>query len=86
MSAENKKSYGTAVRELKEIVDELRDHTEDIDVDDLLSKVKNAKELIGICEDKLQKAEIEISQVLKDIRKNDGEGRGRSREKDFEKS
>jgi exodeoxyribonuclease VII small subunit len=72
MSADiKKKTYGEAIGELKAIVEKLRDQSEDIDVDQLLTDVKTAKELIGVCEEKLSKADVAISAVLKEIRKED---------------
>jgi len=55
--------YREAMRELNMILDSLQ--SEDIDVDELSSKVKRATELITICRQKIQNTELEVQNILK---------------------
>lgn len=54
--------YSKAVKRLNEIISSIE--SEDIDVDDLSSKVKEAVELIRVCKAKIQKAEMEVKEVV----------------------
>ena len=51
------------MQELNEILDSLQ--SEDIDVDELSSKVRRATELIRICRQKIQNTELEVENILK---------------------
>ena len=55
--------YREAVHELNNILEYLQ--SEDIDVDELTTKVKRATELIKTCRQKIQKTEFEIKNILK---------------------
>ena len=57
--------YSKAVKRLNEIIASIE--SEDIDVDDLASRVKEAVELIRVCKSKIQKAELEVKQVVEDL-------------------
>lgn len=55
--------YNKAMVRLEEIVHQIE--SEEIDVDDLAARVKEAVELIRVCKDKIEKAEMEVTEVVK---------------------
>lgn len=55
-------SYAAATKELETILADL-DNSE-IDVDDLVSKVARAAELLRFCEERLTKAERQVNQIV----------------------
>lgn len=57
--------YAKAVAKLETIVQQIED--EDIDVDELSTKVKDAVELIRFCKEKIDKAEFEVKKVVNDF-------------------
>ncbi len=59
------KSYSQAIEELERIVSEIEN--EDISVDELAEKVKQAAELIRICKAVLYKTEQEVDTILKEM-------------------
>ena len=54
--------YNKAVQKLDEIIAKIE--SEDIDVDELADKIKEAVSLIKVCKTKIQKAEMEVKQVV----------------------
>ena len=61
--------YGKAVKCLDEIIQKIEN--EEIDVDELSDKVKEAVELIRLCKTKIEKAEMEVHQVVDGFEKED---------------
>jgi exodeoxyribonuclease VII small subunit len=59
-------TYREAMGELQNIVDRLRD-TEDIDVDDLVTDVARAKELITFCGGKIKRADAAIQTIVQEL-------------------
>ncbi|MCA9408884.1 MAG: exodeoxyribonuclease VII small subunit [Candidatus Omnitrophica bacterium] len=57
---ENK--YSKSVKKLEEIIEKIEN--EEIDVDELSEKVKEAVALIKVCKDKIEKAELDVKQVV----------------------
>ena len=57
--------YGKAMKKLEEIIEKIE--KEEIDVDELSDKVKEAISLIKVCKGKIEKAEMEVSQVVDDL-------------------
>lgn len=55
--------YNEAIREVEAILEKL--NNEELDVDKLAEEVKRAAELIGLCKEKLRKAEEEVAKVIK---------------------
>ena len=62
---ENKLSYKEAMAEIEEIVVKIEDNQ--LDVDELSSKVKRVSELIAFCKSKLHETEEEVENILKSI-------------------
>ena len=54
--------YNKAIKRLEEIVAKIEN--EEIDVDELSDKVKEAVELITACKEKIEKAEMEVKRVV----------------------
>lgn len=59
--------YAKAVERLDEIMIQIE--SEDIDVDELSVKVKEAAELIKVCKARISKAEMEVKKVVEDFAK-----------------
>ena len=57
--------YSKAVEKLDEIIRKIE--SEDIDVDELSVKVKEAVELIKVCKSKIEKAELEVKKVVENL-------------------
>ena len=54
--------YSKSIRKLEEIIQRIE--SEEVDVDELSAKVKEAVSLIKICKDKIEKAELEVKKVV----------------------
>jgi len=54
--------YSKSIKKLEEIIEKIE--SEQIDVDELADKVKEAVSLIKICKDKIEKAELEVKKVV----------------------
>lgn len=59
-------SYKQAITELENILKELEGN--ELNVDDLTGKVKQAAELIEICKEKLHGTNVEIEKILKELK------------------
>lgn len=59
--------YRKAVERLDEIISKIEN--EDVDIDELSIQVKEAVELIRLCKAKIDKAEMEVKQVVEDFAK-----------------
>lgn len=63
--AKKTETYTEAVRKLRQIVAEIEN--EDLDVDLLSEKVKEATRLIKLCKEKLYKVDEEVKKVLEEL-------------------
>lgn len=54
--------YGKSIKRLEEIIEKIE--SEEIDVDELSAKVKEAVSLINACKGKIEKAEMEVRKVV----------------------
>ena len=54
--------YSKSIKRLEEIIEKIE--SEEIDVDELSAKVKEAVALIKTCKDKIEKAELEVQKVV----------------------
>jgi len=54
-------SYKKAMKELNEIVEAIQ--SQDIDIDQLATKIKRAQELVGLCREKLRSVEDEVAMI-----------------------
>ena len=57
--------YSKAVEKLDEIIRKIE--SDDIDVDELSLKVKEAVELVKMCKSKIEKAELELKKVVENL-------------------
>lgn len=57
--------YTKAIKRLEEIINNIEN--EDIDVDDLSARVKEAVELIRVCKNKIEKAELEVKEIVENF-------------------
>lgn len=71
MAAKKKNSlkYGEAKEKLEKILREIEG--DEVDVDDLGDKVKEAAELIHVCKEKLQKTRVQVEKVIADMELDD---------------
>ena len=56
--------YEETMRALEQIIQHIEN--EEMDIDDLSTNIKKAKELITLCKDKLTKAEESVKKVMED--------------------
>lgn len=56
--------YEEAMRQLEEIVEKIENN--ELDIDQLTSQLKKAKELITLCKDKLVKTDEELKKILEE--------------------
>ena len=54
--------YGKSIEKVEEIIEKIE--SEEIDVDELASKLKEAVALIESCKKKIEKAEMEVTKVV----------------------
>ena len=54
--------YNKSIKKLEEIIEKIEG--EEIDVDELSAKVKEAVALIKTCKNKIEKAELEVKKVV----------------------
>ena len=54
--------YEEAIKELETIVSQIE--TNELDIDQLTERLKDAKELVKLCKDKLYKTDEEIKAIL----------------------
>jgi len=57
--------YGEAIQEIEQILAQIEQ--EELDVDDLTSKVQRVSELLTICRNKLRTTEQEVEKIMKNI-------------------
>lgn len=62
--ADNNMKYEDAMKRLEELVQQME--SGDVSIDSLTQKLKEAKQLIQLCKDKLTKTEEEIKKVQSD--------------------
>ena len=60
--------YSKSIKRLEEIIEKIEN--EEIDVDELSERVKEAVMLIKVCKSKIEKAELEVKQVVEDFDKD----------------
>jgi len=61
--SEKQISYNEAYEELQNILEDIKERN--VDVDKLAARVKRARELISLCEERIKKAEMEIEEIIK---------------------
>ncbi len=66
---EKQKDYNQTIEKLDAII--ARIETEEIGVDELAQKVKEAVGMIKFCKDKIQKAELQVKDIVKELEDED---------------
>lgn len=64
--------YSKAVKKLDEILAKIE--TEQIDVDELADNVKEAVNLLKVCKNKIEKAQMEVKKVVDGFTTEDADG------------
>ena len=67
--AKNKETYSQAMARLETIVRQV--DSNELEVDELVEKIKEANEIIAFCSEKLKKADMEIEKMLADKQENE---------------
>jgi exodeoxyribonuclease VII small subunit len=65
-------SYSDAIDELESILGEIE--SDEVDVDDLASKVQRASELVQFCRETIDETEMQIESIIEDLREDDETG------------
>jgi len=63
--AQKKQTYREAINEIEEILGNIEN--DELEVDDLVEKVKKVTELLKFCKDKLYKTQEEVEKALKEM-------------------
>ena len=67
--AKKKETYSQAMARLETIVRQV--DSNELEVDELVAKIKEANEIIAFCSEKLKKADMEIEKMLADEQENE---------------
>ena len=67
--AKKKETYSQAMARLETIV--RQGDSNELEVDELVEKIKEANEIIAFCSEKLKKADMEIEKMLADKQENE---------------
>ena len=62
---EEKETYNESIEKLRTIVASIE--REELDIDELSEKVKEASHLIKVCKEKLYKADEEVKKILEEL-------------------
>lgn len=63
----NDEKYKAAIEQLDDIIAEIEN--DDVDVDELAARVKEAVKLLRMCKAKIDKAELDVKQIVEDLTK-----------------
>ena len=66
MPAKKKETYSQAIERLEKIVRQI--DSNELEIDELSEKIKEANEIIAFCKDKLTKADREVEKLLQEKR------------------
>lgn len=69
MATKKKETYSQAMSRLEKIVSQIDNN--ELDIDQLADKIKEANELIAFCQSKLMKADTEIEKILAERRESE---------------
>ena len=67
--AKKKETYSQAMARLETIVCQV--DSNELEIDELVEKIKEANEIIAFCSEKLKKADTEIEKLLADKQENE---------------
>ncbi|MBR6433943.1 exodeoxyribonuclease VII small subunit [Bacteroides sp. KG123] len=69
MATKKKETYAQALARLEDIVSRIDNN--ELEIDELAEKIKEANEIIAFCSDKLTKADREIEKLLSEKRNSE---------------
>lgn len=69
MATKKKETYAQALARLEDIVSRIDNN--ELEIDELAEKIKEANEIIAFCSDKLTKADQEIEKLLSEKRNSE---------------
>lgn len=69
MATKKKETYSQAISRLEQIVNQIDNN--ELDIDQLADKIREANELIAFCQSKLMKADAEIEKILAERRESE---------------
>lgn len=69
MATKKKETYAQALARLEDIVSRIDNN--ELEIDELAEKIKEANEIIAFCSDKLTKADREIEKLLSEKRESE---------------
>lgn len=69
MATKKKETYAQAMARLEDIVSRIDNN--ELEIDELAEKIKEANEIIAFCSDKLTKADREIEKLLSEKRNSE---------------
>ena len=69
MATKKKETYSQAISRLEQIVNQIDNN--ELDIDQLADKIREANELIAFCQSKLTKADAEIEKILAERRESE---------------
>ena len=69
MATKKKETYSQAMSRLEQIVNQIDNN--ELDIDQLADKIREANELIAFCQSKLMKADAEIEKILAERRESE---------------
>ncbi|VFB13895.1 Exonuclease VII small subunit [Bacteroides heparinolyticus] len=69
MATKKKETYAQALARLEDIVSRMDNN--ELEIDELAEKIKEANEIIAFCSDKLTKADREIEKLLSEKRESE---------------
>ena len=67
--AKKKETYSQAMNRLETIVRQVDGN--ELEIDELVEKIKEANEIIAFCSEKLKKADMEVEKLLADKQENE---------------
>ena len=68
-TTKKKETYSQAISRLEQIVSQIDNN--ELDIDQLADKIKEANDLIAFCQSKLTKADAEIEKILAERRESE---------------
>lgn len=66
---ENEPRFRDALEELEKILGGIEG--DEVDIDELADKLKRARDLLEVCRAKIRRAEVEVGQIVEDLRTDD---------------
>ena len=72
MSKQKQPTYGEAASRLEEILEKIEEG--EVDIDELSGLVREAADLVKLCRDKIQAAEVQVKTITEQLEREAAEG------------